>query len=284
MIYKKDANFPYPVLTNSSNSYESGGFTLNVDLKENTDNYRFDIEYEVESDFLKQLLARQQAQIFLIIQSKDNKFYKLQPSDRSIEIAKSRLSINTRTSIQMSIQATTDISFLDNKDVNDFYREFKDDIVVPKYALLGFSNTVIFEGSSTKPFDLFERKIDATLKSDIKVELGSEMIVIHYKNEDLQFAGMPMSGTLNNPYIYMGLQKALHRFATNPDYGDDGHVYLEDVELPTDQLDAKLYRLMKAKMVYELDIDSLDEVIYKISDRVIEKYATAVKGLEASGD
>lgn len=37
-------------------------------------------------------------------------------------------------------------------------------------------------------------------------------------------------------------------------------------------------------MVYELDVDSLDEVIYKISDRVIEKYATAVKGLEASGD
>ena len=79
MIYKKDANFPYPVLTNTSNSYESGGFTLNVDLKENTDNYRFDIEYEVESDFLKQLLARKQAQLFLIIQSKDNKFFKLQP-------------------------------------------------------------------------------------------------------------------------------------------------------------------------------------------------------------
>ncbi|MFS0689949.1 hypothetical protein AB1K89_12020 [Sporosarcina sp. 179-K 8C2 HS] len=284
MIYKKDANFPYPVLTNTSNSYESGGFTLNVDLKENTDTYRFDIEYEVESDFLKQLLARKQAQLFLIIQSKDNKFFKLQPDERAIEIAKSRLSINTRTSIQMSIQAMTDISFRDNEDVNDFYREFKDDIVVPKHALLGFSNTVIFEGSSTKPFDLFERKIDPALKSDIKVELGSETIVIHYKNEDLQFAGMPMSGTLNNPYIYMGLQKALHRFATNPEYGEDGHVYLDEVELPTDQLDAKLYRLMKAKMVYELDVDSLDEVIYKISDRVIEKYATAVKGLEASGD
>lgn len=79
MIYKKDANFPYPVLTNTSNSYESGGFTLSVDLKENTDTYRFDIEYEVESDFLQQLLAQKQAQLFLIIQSKDNKFFKLQP-------------------------------------------------------------------------------------------------------------------------------------------------------------------------------------------------------------
>ena len=284
MIYKKDANFPYPVLTNTSNSYESGGFTLNVDLKENTDNYRFDIEYEVESDFLKELLARKQARLFLIIQSKDNKFFKLQPNERFIEIAKSRLSINTRTTIQMSIQASTEISFHDNEDLNNFYQEFKDDIIVPRHALLGFSNTVVFEGSSTKPFDLFDRKIDPTLKSDIKVELGSETIIIHYKNEDLQFAGMPMSGTLNNPYIYMGLQKALHRFATNPEYGEDGHVDLEEIELPIDQLDAKLYRLLKAKMVYELDIDSLDEAIYKISDRVIEKYATAVKGLEASGD
>lgn len=284
MIYKKDANFPYPVLTNTSNSYESGGFTLNVDLKENTDNYRFDIEYEVESDFLTKLLARQQAQLFLIIQSKDNKFFKLHPGENFIEVAKSRLSINTRTSIQMSIQSLTDVSFRDNEDLNSFYHEFKDDIIVPQHSLLGFSNTVIFEGSSTKPFDLFERKIDPTLKSDIKVELGSETIIIHYKNEHLQFAGMPMSGTLNNPYIYMGLQKALQRFATNPEYGEDGHVDLNEVELPTDQLDAKLYRLMKAKMVYELTIDSLDEAIYKISDKVIEKYAVAVKGLEASGD
>lgn len=284
MIYKKEANFPYPVLTNSSNSYESGGFTLNVDLKENTDNYRFDIEYEVESDFLKELLARQQAQLFLIIQSKDNKFFKLQPGENFIEVAKSRLSINTRTTIQMSIQSSSDVSFRENEDLNSFYREFKDSIIVPQHSLLGFSNTVIFEGSSTKPFDLFERKIDPTLKSDIKVELGSETIIIHYQNEQLQFAGMPMSGTLNNPYIYMGLQKALQRFASNSEYGEDGHVDLNEVELPTDQLDAKLYRLMKAKMVYELTIDSLDEAIYKISDKVIEKYATAVKGLEASGD
>lgn len=284
MIYKKDANFPYPVLTNTSNSYDSGGFTLNVDLKENTDTYRFDIDYEIESDFLNGLLSRQQAQLFLIIQSKDNKFFKLQPDERTIEIAKSRLSINTRTTIQLSIQSKESISFANNDDVNSFYQEFKNEITVPKHALLGFSNTVIFEGSSTKPFDLFERKVDPALKSDIKIELGSETIIIHYKNEALQFAGLPASGSLNNPYVYMGLQKALHRFATNPEYDEDGQVDLEEIDLPIDLLDAKLYRLMKAKMVSELDIDALDEVIYKISDRVIEKYATAVKGLEASGD
>lgn len=282
MIYKKDANFPYPILTNTSYSYESGGFILNVELKENTDDYQFQIESEIESAFLEDLLIREKAQLILIIQSKDNKFFRLKPNQNSIVIPKSRMSINTRTSIQMTIQSSTEISFSNNDDLNSFYQEFREAITVPRHALLGFSNTVIFEGSSTKPFDLFQRKIDPTLTSDIKIELSSEFIIIHYKNEQLQFAGMPMSGTLNNPYIYMGLQKALQRFITN--CGEDDQVYLDTLDLPIDQLDAKLYRLMKAKMVDELNADSIDDVIYKISDRIIEKYAIAVKGLSESGD
>ena len=39
MIYKKDANFPYPILTNTSNSYENCNFTLEVNLEENTNDY-----------------------------------------------------------------------------------------------------------------------------------------------------------------------------------------------------------------------------------------------------
>ena len=57
MIYKKDANFPYPLLTNTSNSYENCHFTLDVELTEKTcNNYRFDIQYEIESEFINKLL------------------------------------------------------------------------------------------------------------------------------------------------------------------------------------------------------------------------------------
>ena len=35
MIYRKDANFPYPVLTNTSNSYDASNFILDVNLQEN---------------------------------------------------------------------------------------------------------------------------------------------------------------------------------------------------------------------------------------------------------
>ncbi len=40
---------------------------------------------------------------------------------------------------------------------------------------------------------------------------------------------------------------------------------------------------MKKKQVTELNIDNIDEVIYTISDRVIEKFTTAVRGLESDG-
>ena len=39
MIYKKDANFPYPLLTNTSNSYDGCNFILDIELNENTYDY-----------------------------------------------------------------------------------------------------------------------------------------------------------------------------------------------------------------------------------------------------
>ena len=33
MIYKKDANFPYPILTNTSNSYDSSNFKTLITVK-----------------------------------------------------------------------------------------------------------------------------------------------------------------------------------------------------------------------------------------------------------
>ena len=49
MIYKKDVNFPYPLLTNTSNSYDGCNFILDVNLDENTNNDRFQINYEIGS-------------------------------------------------------------------------------------------------------------------------------------------------------------------------------------------------------------------------------------------
>lgn len=278
MIYKKDANFPYPLLTNTSSSYQGCNFVLDVSLEENSENYRFEINYEMDSKFILELLQSKHAQLVLVIQSKDNKFFNLKLGERYIEISKSRISLSKRTNIQLLIQAKEEISFVKNEDLSPFYDALKDEIVVPKHSILSFSNCVIFEGSNNKPLELFEKRVNPNIKSDIKIELGSETIVIQYKKEELQFSDSPMSNTLNNHYIYMGLQKALYRFIVT--HSEDGEsVDLEQLDHPEDGLDFKLYTLMKKKMVQELNVENMDEVICLISDKILDKHANAIKGL-----
>lgn len=283
MIYKKDANFPYPILTNTSNSYDNCSFILDINLEENTNEYIFEINYDITSPFIEKLLQNGQATLILIIQSKDNKFFNLEYGQKTKSISKSRISLSKRTTIQLFIQSNEEINFKNNYDLSSFYEEFKDEIDVPKNSILGFSNSVIFDGSTNKPLELFEKKVNPNLKSDVKIELGSETIIINYKNESLQFTDLPQSSTFNNPYVYMGLQKALYRFIVN-NSEDHEEVDLEEIEPPNDGLDFKLYNLMRKKKISELNIENIDEVIYSISDKMLEKYTAAVRRLYSDGN
>lgn len=283
MIYKKDANFPYPILTNTSNSYDNCSFILDIDLQENTNEYIFEIKYDITSPFIEKLLQNGQATLVLIIQSKDNKFFNIEYGQKTKSISKSRISLSKRTTIQLFIQSNEEINFKNNYDLSSFYEEFKDEIYVPKNSILGFSNSVIFDGSTNKPLELFEKKVNPNLKSDVKIELGSETIIINYKNEALQFTDLPQSSTFNNPYVYMGLQKALYRFIVN-NSEDHEEVDLEEIEAPSYGLDFKLYNLMRKKRISELSIENIDEVIYSISDKILEKYTAAVRRLYSDGN
>lgn len=282
MIYKKDANFPYPLLTNTSNSYEGCNFILDIDLNENTYDYIIKIDYQIESDFIKNVIEENKAQLVLVIQSKDNKFFNMKSGQKEINIPKNRISFNKRTVVQLLIQAKEEVNFKENNDLKSFYSSIKDQINVPKHSVLGFSNSVVFDGSIAKPLDLFEKKVDPNLKSEIKVELASETIVINYKNENFQFIDSPVASSLNNVYVYMGLQKALYRFiVTN---GEDDEVELDEIEIPTNGLDIKLYNLMKSKMIKSVSVENMDEVICAITDKIIEKYTSAVRGMYTDGN
>ncbi|MDY3374271.1 MAG: hypothetical protein SOX50_13490 [Terrisporobacter othiniensis] len=283
MIYKKDANFPYPLLTNTSNSYDGCNFTLDIELNENTYEYIFQINYDIESDFIKKLIRENKAQLVLVVQSKDNKFFNLSLNETIKTIPKNRISLSKRTTIQLLIQSKEEINFKENNDLNIFYGSIKDQINVPRHSILGFSNSVMFDGSTAKPLELFEKKVDPNLKSEVKVELGSETIIINYKSDELQFIDSPVSSTINNIYVYMGLQKALYRFV-NTYGGEDEEVDLEELDLPTDGLDLKLYGLMKSKMIKNVSLENIDEVICSITDRILEKYTSAVRGLYSNGN
>ena len=283
MIYKKGANFPYPVLTNGTSTYKNAEFLLDVSLEENSNNYRFYFEWDVSSAFIQDCISLSKAGLVFIIQSKDTRFVKLTPQQKYIDIEKSRISLNKRTSIQLQIQTNEEISFGNNHDLTPFYDRFKEDILVNKNQTLGFSNVVIFEGSIQNPLVLFEKKLNENLQSDIKYELGTETIIIHYKKPEFLFTGMRKSRDLNTPYLYTGLQKALQQFIFEHGNGEDT-VDLLDISVPEGGLDFKLYNLMRKKMVNELSYENIDEVIALISEKMIEKYTMAVRELEHHGD
>lgn len=284
MIYTKKANFPYPILMNFTDDYLDPEFELDVSIRDNTDQYTIDITWKVSSSFIKGLLNSGKADLILIIKSKDNQFHKLGHARKpQIQIPKKKLCINTRTVMQLMIQVNEDISFAQNQDLNSFYDDVKEEIFVVAGNALGFSNTVIFDGSQNKPLELFEKKIDKDIKSDVEIRLGTETILIVYKKEDYQFVGIQGSKEFNYPYIYMGLQKALISFLihANPENPEEG-IQVDEMEPPENPLESKLYSLMQAKNITELTMENLDEAVYQISDNLLMRYHDAIRGLRSA--
>lgn len=285
MIYTKKANFPYPVLMNFSDDYQDPEFSLDVMIKDNTDDFLIEVAWDISSDYIYELLKTGKANLYLIIKSKDNQFFKLQPKKKTQQsIPKRKLCIHARTTMQLMVQAAETLEFSDNNDLNTFYDAIKEEIQVKAGNVLAFSNTVIFDGEQNKPYDLFEKQIDSDINSDVEIRLGAETILVVYKNEQYQFAEVQNSKELNYPYLYLGLQKALISFLmhANPDNPDEG-VGVEEMEPPENALESKLYSLMQSKNISELSMENIDEVIYKISDNLIMKYHNAVRGMH-NGD
>lgn len=285
MIYKKDANFPYPILSSSALGYEESDFTIKVSFEEDKDVYRFLIKSYVTSDFVEELLRKGEVEYLLVIQSKDTKFFTLTQDNLQVEILKNRMSLSNRTSIQLHIVSKVDISFKNNHELSSFYDSLKENIVIPKFSMMGYSNIVTFEGGMKNPLELFEKRLDPNLSSPIKYELGTECIIIHFRDEELQFQTMAKASAFLNPYLYMGLRIALEQFIKScSEKNDDDFVELSQIPQPEDLLNFKLYNLMTSKSVEELSFDNIDEVISRISHQIIEKYARAVKELITHGN
>ena len=281
MIYKKHANFPHPVLSTLTMDYPDSNFRLNVSVSEVDSDYQFELNYQLDSNFLIDLLDNDKATMFVVVQSQDNKFYELKNSLKII-IPKTEISLHKRTELQLFIMTKTRISMNNNQDLDDFYHNEKNKIFVSPYNVLAISNIERFDGDIKKPFNLFEKDVSPDLESEIKVELGPETIIIHYKDEKYQFNGFSNHTWLNNPYVYIGLERALLEFIENN--GENGEVDLREIEVPVNKLDWKLYDLMKRKDILRISRDTIDEVIYKITDKIIDKYYKSVERLNLNAN
>lgn len=283
MIYTRKTKFSYPIFMNVSNDYRKPEFIFDVNLTDNSEEYVFNIEYKISSKFLNNLLARKLARIYLIVKSRDNQYHELSDK-KTVIIKKNRLSLEkSKTVLQLMIQADMKITFADNTELNEFYDEYKDKIVVESGMALGFSDIITFDGSQKKPFDLFERKLDPDIKGNIEIQLTDETIVIVYRNEEARFYDFGRSKELNCAYLYIGLQKALVQFISN--YVSRETSVEEGVRLDmiagntVNALDSKLYNLMVAKGIEEVSLNNMDEVIYLITNNMMDAYISTVRGL-----
>ncbi|MEI3235448.1 MAG: hypothetical protein V8S33_14020 [Intestinibacter bartlettii] len=276
MIYKKDANFPYPILTNTSNAYNNAKFHLIIGLDEIGNDYCFEPQYDISSEFIKSQIQSENASLILVVQNKDTKFYEMDQDQKFIKIPRERISIKEKTSIQLLIKAKEDISFINNEDLSDFYGNFKESILVPKNSILGLSN-IITLNVIKKPQELFEKKIDPNLKGPFEIELSNETIILKFKNENYQFVDIPNNRDLNNAYIREGLGRAVINFVINN--GEENVVEIDEIDPPEVELDFKLYNLMKSRNVKEVSLENIDEVVNIIGNNIIEKFTNAVRGL-----
>lgn len=274
MIFKKEAYFPYPVLSLHSTDYGEHKFTLDVSITEEGENYGFTIEHNCSSEYLNELLRNNKAKMTLIVQDTDTKI--IDVNGHYFEISKNRISLNKKTKFQLYISASTRISFSKNYDLVEFYDDIKKNIFVNDNNVLAFSNVVIFNGDVKKPYEIIKYSIDEGMKTDIEIKLESEFINICYRDKKFKYNDVFPQTRLNYHYIYMGLQKALLKYVYDE---GESEILIVDADDPESNLSAKLLELMKIKKVDRLSFENVDEVIYKISDDIIQKHVLAVRGL-----
>ncbi|NBK48322.1 hypothetical protein EON06_11350 [Staphylococcus delphini] len=284
MIYNKDVVFPYPILTNSDNGYKNSSFEFDVHrLIDNGSQYIFKIDFNIRSRFISNLVKEGKAAIIFIIRSQDNYFVRLQENQKEIIIPKSKLSLLSKTVVQLHIQTLEEISMFECKELSPFYDQYKDEIKLAKHVLLGYSNTVKYTGTEYNSLELFHKSVDTNYKNAFEVELNESTILLKF-NDNKYLTSNNSTKNLLNMYIYVGLSRALNAFIVNNNNDNEEFIDLESLDdLQMTKLDSKLLSLMINKGILEIDYESIDSVISKISNNIIEKYANSIERVINNG-
>lgn len=277
MIFNKEVVFPYPILSSSNDDYPESDFDISVTFIEapNQNRYDFEIEFSLSSSFLNRLIEKDKASLYCVIQSKDSKLFKYE--NQKISINKNKISLLSRTNIQMLLIANDDISFIDNHDLHTDYEKTKNKILVQRNQVLALSTVERFDGDLHRPYDLFTYSHQPEQETDIKIQLKSEVINIAIKDKKYLYPGRPGA---NYHYVYIGLQRALTQFYLDTIKDEDRTIGdgldLTDLDYPTNNLYTKLFNLLKSKNVERLDLERLDEAIYHITDQLVERHYKAI--------
>jgi len=283
MIYTEEASFPYPVVSGNSTDYVDNNF--NFDVKITSDNEYYDLQFGVllGSEYLEDLIKTGEVEYIALIKTQDSSFYTV-GRDRSIRVEKRKLSFKKSSKIQLILRAKNEVNFGDNYDLDPFFTDDGEDIIIGKNSIVGFSNVVIFEEDKKKPLDLFEKKVDKSIGSEIKIEVREENVALIFKDEKYQYGKTMEAKRLTYPYIYMGLQKLLMEMAVMDSKNDDNILEIDENSIArvSKPVYGKVVRLLLNKGISQVSFDEVDEIIAKISPNIINEYYRGVMGVSAS--
>lgn len=285
MIYNKDAAFSYPVLTNSNNSYINSVFDFSIDnIIDKTNTYELTFQYNIESSFVKHLLASNIASLILIIQSDDNLFFELEDNQTFVSIAKSRITFNEKVRAQIHIQSKETILFDQCNELNQFYSSIKNGISISKNSLVGYSNVSTIRNTGKEGIALFEKTVDPKMEMDFSVQLSNKSIILKFKEDRHLLKTTARSRDIMNIYLYNGLQRALNQFLNEHVEDDEEGLYLEDIDDSSlNNLHYKMYQLLNKRGISEVSYDNIDKLVQKLAPRIIEKFTHSIERLNENG-
>ncbi len=290
MIYSKDASFSYPVFSNTNYAYEQPVFNFEVtNVNELNNDYELSFEYDLQSDFLQELLSTGKAILILILSSSDSQFYKINPQQSTIKIPKSRLSFAGKVNVQLHIQSAESINFASCEELNQFFSVFKSSITTSPKALLGYSNVSTVRNTGKNGVQLFVSEIDPTLKTDFTVRLSEDAIHLVFKEKEFLLRQVANKKGVMNMYLYIGLDRAIKSFIESNIQSTNGYqeasLFLSDLETHNlNNLEKKLYDLMASKNIDEIIYEDIDQIIQQIAPAIIRDFTASIERLHSNGN
>lgn len=283
MIYTEEASFPYPIVSSNSSDYVDNTFNFDIKIIDDSEHYDLKFDITLGSEYLESLIKDGSIEYIALIKTQDSSFYKLD-RDNHVKVGKRKLSFKSNSKIQLIMRTRKPLNFGDNYDLDPFFTDDGEDILIGSNSIIGFSNVVIFEKSEKTSIDLFEKKVDKSISSEIKIEIREENIALIFKDDKYQFGKTMEAKRLTYPYIYIGLQKLLMEMVVMDSKNDDNILEIDnnsiaDISKP---VYGKVVRLLLNKGINQVSFDEIDEIITKISPNIINEYYRGVMGVSAS--
>lgn len=281
MIYSKNVSFPYPVYTNDSIEYRDPYFNFDItEIIEGEENYLLSLEINLESKFIKGLLDNDYASMLLVIKSNTSNYFEIKMESKEFKLRKDKVNLYN-SQIQLLVITKNTINFSENRELNDFFDEYLNEIIVKKNSLIAFSNIQAYKKPDKNSLRLFSYRIDSHQIEDFKVNIRPDIIELLFNDERIIFNNKYRN--LLNMYFYNGISLAIiNIFSTwldnNQEVNLESYVRDKDIDLRLeDSLENKLIELMLDKGIDLVSFDNLDSIIHRISNGLVGKFVKEIE-------